>query len=179
MELALRCLAGDANAVREFVEAFEQQVFALCLRMLRHRQDAEDVAQESLLRAIRYLKTWDQSQPLPPWILKIAANRCRTALARRARTPVPVESLEAGRTDARPAQMSLSEELQRALEYLNENHRTCFVLFYQQELSIAEIAGIMEVPDGTVKTWLHRARNQLADRLRERGISPEQRQRRD
>merc|ERR1712014_30653 len=93
VELAQRCLDGDQSALREFVESFQQQVFALCLKMLRHRQDAEDTAQESLLRAVRYLKSWDPNQPLTPWVLKIAANRCRTALGKRNRTPIPTPVL--------------------------------------------------------------------------------------
>jgi RNA polymerase sigma-70 factor (ECF subfamily) len=144
--------------------------------MLRHRQDAEDTAQESLLRAVKYLGSWDATQPLAPWVLKIAANRCRTALGRRGRTPQPSDAVIdlASRNVAPP--LGLGEELELALDVLNENHRTCFVLFYQQSLNIAEIAGIMEVPDGTVKTWLHRSRKQLAQRLRERGVVPDQRE---
>jgi RNA polymerase sigma-70 factor (ECF subfamily) len=172
VELAQRCLAGDPVALREFVETFQQQVFTLCLRMLRQRQDAEDAAQESLLRAVKYLPSWNSSQPLAPWVLKIASNRCRTALARRAKTPRSTDlAVQPAARSAAPT-LGLAEELQSAIDELSENQRTCFVLFYQQELSIVDVARIMEVPEGTVKTWLHRSRKQLADRLRERGVTP-------
>ena len=169
MELAQRCLAGDQMALREFVALFQGQVFSLCFRMLGHRQDAEDTTQESLIRAVRYLKSWDPAQPLRPWVLKIAANRCRTALGKRARTPIPVkEIIENGETTT--PQLGLAEELTLALATLKEQHRQCFVLFYEQELSIQEVAEIMDVPDGTIKTWLHRSRKELAEALKRRGF---------
>lgn len=170
--LVQRCLKGDTAAQAEFVSLFERRVFALCLRMLGHRQDAEDVAQESLLRSIRYLKGWDAERGLTPWVLKIAANRCRTALGKRAKVPIPAE--EFPHPEVQPAPISdLAEAVQQGLAAVRENYRQCFVLFYQQELSVAEVAGILEVPEGTVKTWLFRVRNELANYLRERGFSPE------
>lgn len=173
MELAQRCLDGDKVALREFVEMFERQVFALCLRMLRHRQDAEDTAQESLLRAVKYLKSWDPSQPLGPWVLKIAANRCRTALGKRGRTPVPVEVFPEQPSNEITPQLGLADELDQALQLLKDDYRTCFVLFYEQELSIQEISHVMDVPEGTIKTWLHRSRKQLAQHFIRRGIQPD------
>lgn len=170
-ELTRRCLAGDADAVRTLIEACQRPVFALCVRMLSQREDAEDVAQETLVRVIRYLKTWDSSQPLFPWVLTIAANRCRTALARRGRMSVTgdLTTVAAEPEDSLP---DWKEELDLALSRLPAHHRLCFVLYYEQELSIAEIAVIQSVPEGTVKTWLYRSRKQLADALRERGCDP-------
>ncbi|WP_437228888.1 RNA polymerase sigma factor [Planctomicrobium sp. SH661] len=173
LELAQRCLRGDVRALREFVEVYREPVFALCLKMLRHREDAEDTAQESLVRALRYLKSWDPSQPLTPWVMKIAANRCRTNLGRRSRTPAASEVVE--QLAAVTAENTgLGEELELALDVLVAHQRRCFCLFYEHELSIAEISEIMEVPEGTIKTWLHRSRKQLAQRLRERGVHPHQ-----
>jgi len=174
VELAQRCLMGDAGALHEFVEVYRPAVFSLCFRMLRHHQDAEDTTQESLARALRYLKSWDSTQPLTPWVMKIAANRCRTSLERRARIPTPRETID-DVPDATTDRLSLGEELQLALTQLVEHQRECFSLFYQQDRSIAEIAGIMHVPEGTIKTWLYRSRRQLAQHLRDRGITPQQR----
>jgi len=174
VQLVERCLARDSDALREFIDLFQQRVFALCYRMLGHRQDAEDTAQDSLLRAIKYLKSWDSSQPLAPWVMKIAANRCRTMLGKRSRRPIVIESLpEAGEASQNP-QLELAEELQSALTILRDDHRTCFVMFYQQELNIQEISLAMDVPEGTIKTWLHRSRKQLAEHLQGRGITPQQ-----
>ncbi len=171
MQLAKRCLAGEADALRAFVQIYQQQVFALCFRMLGHRQDAEDTAQDSLLRAVKYLDSWDISQPLTPWVMKIAANRCRTVLSKRAKRPTLANLDQVSHTSPQEGNL-LGEELQLALNILQDHHRTCFVLFYQQEMSIIEISEFMQVPAGTIKTWLHRSRKLLAERLRDRGLDP-------
>lgn len=168
-ELVQRCLDGDAEAVRELVQRFERPVYGLCLRMLRHRQDAEDAAQESLVRMCRHLGSWDGSRSLLPWVLAISANRCRTALEKRSRVPPSGISAAEPAEHADPESRDIGEELERALALLREEYRLCFILFYQQELSIIEVSEILAVPEGTVKTWLHRARKQLAESLRTRG----------
>jgi RNA polymerase sigma-70 factor (ECF subfamily) len=141
--------------------------------MLGHRHDAEDAAQESLVRAIRHLSHWDSLRPLEPWVLAIAANRCRTALEKRSRRPALSASLlELAEANDRN-ESDLGEELQRAVDQLRDNYRETFILFYQQELSCEDIGSVLGVPEGTVKTWLHRARKELVDILRQRGISPE------
>ena len=172
-ELVQRCLAGDEAAIRQFVGRFERVVFALCLRMLTHRQDAEDVTQESLVRIVRNLHRWDSNRPFLPWMIAIAANRCRTLLARRARRPMgTLLELETPAVVDSDSQ-ELREELQLAIDQLREDYRNCFELFYLQELSCAEISRLVGVPEGTVKTWLHRARKELAEALRRRGFTPE------
>ena len=174
-DMVQRCLEGEESAQVEFVNLFQHRVFALCLRMLGHRQDAEDVTQDVLVRALRYLKSWDSSRELAPWVLKIAANRCRTALSQRSTRPLPVELSVEPETPISEVE-GVAEEVNRGLSGLREDHRACFVLFYQQELSVAEVAEVMDVPAGTVKTWLFRARKELADYLRKRGLGPENEQ---
>jgi RNA polymerase sigma-70 factor, ECF subfamily len=171
-ELVRRCLAGDAEAVRELIERFEHCVFGLCFRMLRHRHDAEDVAQISLLRAVRHLGGWDGSRPLQPWILTIAANRCRTHLERRRRLPRPAEQAFDVEATPVPKVEGLADVVDELLGTLREEYRTCFVLHHQSELGLAEIGEILGCPEGTVKTWLFRARKELAEKLRERGWDP-------
>ena len=170
-QLVRRCLAGDAQALRDFIERFQGMVFGICLRMLSHQQDAEDAAQETLTRAVRHLRHWDAARPLTPWVLTIAVNRCRTHLTRSKRMARPSEVPD--ETAARPERVDVSdlgEELQRALGRLREEYRTCFILFHQQELSLQEVAEILDCPVGTIKTWLHRARKELAEWLRQRGV---------
>jgi RNA polymerase sigma-70 factor, ECF subfamily len=170
-ELVRRSLAGEESAMTELVDRFRGQVFGLCYRMLGHRQDAEDVAQESLARALRSLATWDSHREFRPWLLAIAGNRCRSMLEARRRLPKPsceVEDLP----DARSlrAEGHLAEEVALALSRLRDEYRQAFVLFHEQELTYAEIAEVLECPVGTVKTWVHRARHELANHLRRRGI---------
>lgn len=174
VELVRSCLAGDERGWGAFIERFQQPVFGLCLRMLRHRQDAEDVAQESLVRAVRNLHRWDQERPLLPWLMTITANRCRTALQRRIRRPLATDfEIEPPANSPEPGVGAISEEVDLAVNELRDEYRECFVLFYQSELGCAEISEVMGCPVGTVKTWLHRARNEVADRLRRRGLTGE------
>lgn len=169
-ELVERCLQGDAAAIRRFVEQFQQIVFARCLRMLGNRHDAEDATQETLLRVVRSLDHWDRRRPILPWILTVAVNRCRTSLSRRRDRPVATTDL-ADQVPLRVADSSeLGEELESALGELRDEYQAAFRLFYQQEWSCLDIGQRLGVPEGTVKTWLFRARKALADRLRRRGV---------
>lgn len=164
--------SGDPVAPRLLVEQFQGVVFALCLRMMGHRQDAEDVTQETFLRALRGFAGFDGARPLRPWLLGIAANRCRTALGRRSRRPVPVEMAEES-ADPRPGRSDaddLAAELEAALGRLRPEYKLVFALYHHQELPYEEIAQTVGRPIGTVKTWLHRARAEMADYLARRGV---------
>jgi RNA polymerase sigma-70 factor (ECF subfamily) len=166
--------SGDPQAARLLVERYMGVVFGLCYRMMNHQQDAEDVTQETFVRALRSMARFDTSRPIRPWLLEIAANRCRTALAGRSRRPItaPSEAVE-DRADPHPAVSDpddLAGELERALSGLRPEYRLVFVLFHEQNLMYDEIARAVSRPVGTVKTWLHRARAQLAESLSRRGV---------
>jgi RNA polymerase sigma-70 factor (ECF subfamily) len=171
-----RCLQNETAAVRALVERFQGMVYGLCVRLLGHRHDAEDVTQEVFLRVFRSLRRWDSNRPLQPWILGIAANRCRTWLSRTARRPAAVNYLDDTAPDPRtdiPAgddARELARELDRALADLRPDFRTAFVLFHEHGQSYESIAVALQRPVGTVKTWLHRARLELLDALRRRGM---------
>jgi len=166
--------AGDPQASRELVARFQGVVFGLCYRMLNHRHDAEDAVQETFIRALRGIFGFDPSRPIRPWLLEIAANRCRTALALRGRRlPVSGAGEPEDRVDPRPGLRDpddLAGELARAIERLRPDYRLVFALYHEQNLSYEEVAQAVERPVGTVKTWLHRARAELADELARRGV---------
>lgn len=169
--LVRRCLAGDADAIRQLVGRFQGEVYGLCVRLLRHRQDAEDVTQEVFLRIFRSLDGWDDARPLRPWVMGIAVNRCRTWLGQRARRPEPVDYLQelvAGQSADDSGE--LLAEIRAALDGLRVDYRTVFVLFHEQNLPYETIAQVLGRPVGTVKTWLHRARMEILARLRQRGM---------
>jgi RNA polymerase sigma-70 factor (ECF subfamily) len=157
------------------VERFQGDVFAVCHRILSHAQDAEDVTQEVFLRIFRSLKRWDASRPLRPWVLGITINRCRTWLGRRVKNPELVDYLHET-PDHRAADDSaeLRTEIRAAVDALREEYREVFVLFHESGQSYEEIALAIERPVGTVKTWLHRARLELFDHLRSRGLVQEE-----
>src|SRR5437763_2302047 len=107
VQLVGQCLAGDQRSMLALVERFQGQVFGLCYRMLGQRQDAEDAAQETFVRLLKNLDRWDQARDFEPWLLAIAGNRCRTALAarqRRTTTEAAVELIADDAPDQRPAQ---------------------------------------------------------------------------
>jgi RNA polymerase sigma-70 factor (ECF subfamily) len=169
--LVRRCLRGDAEAIRLLVGRFQSEVFGLCVRLLHHRQDAEDVTQEVFLRIFRALRGWDSSRPLRPWVMGIAVNRCRTWLSQRSRRPEPVDYLQD--TVAGPAaddSAELLHEIQAALADLRLEYRTVFILYHEQGQPYEDIAEALGRPVGTIKTWLHRARLEILDRLRRRGM---------
>lgn len=174
-ELAARCLAGDGRAVADLVGRFQHEVLGLCLRVLCHRQDAEDVTQEVFLRVFRSLNRWDGERPLRPWVMGIAVNRCRTWLSRRSRRPEPVDNLqEVPARDAPDGDAAeVAAEVYAALAEARPEYRAVFAMFHERAMSYEEIAAAVGRPVGTVKTWLHRARGEVLTRLRRRGLVPD------
>jgi RNA polymerase sigma factor (sigma-70 family) len=167
--------SGDQQAPRLLIERYQGVVYGLCYRMLNHQQDAEDVVQETFIRALRAMAGFDSTRPIVPWLLEIAANRCRSALSRRARRPIlaladPAYDVADPRSGVADPD-DLAGELERALDGLRPEYRLVFVLFHSQHLSYDDIALVVTRPIGTVKTWLHRARAQLAEELSKRGIT--------
>ncbi len=172
--LVRRCLKGDESAIHALVERFQSDVFGLCVRLLHHRHDAEDVTQEVFLRIFRSLKRWDANRPLKPWIMGITVNRCRTWLAARAKRPELVDYLHET-APSKPADDSpeLVREINAAVRELRWEYRSVFVMFHERGLPYEDIAEAIEKPVGTVKTWLHRARLEVLERLRQRGMITE------
>lgn len=130
------------------------------------------MAQETFVRALKSLASWDRQRGFLPWLLAIAGNRCRTLLSRKSRRPPTtglVDDLSDRTADQEPAR-GLAEEMHLALGTLREEYRRAFLLFHEQELSYLDIAAALNCPIGTVKTWVHRARREMIDRLRERGM---------
>jgi len=172
--LVRRSLRGDSQAINDLVERYQADVFGLCVRLLRDRHDAEDVTQETFLRVFRSLKRWDSARPLKPWIMGIAVNRCRTWLSQRARRPDPVSYLhETAACQAADDAAELAREIQSALSRSRVEYRSVFVMYHEQGLPYEDIGAAMGKPVGTIKTWLHRARLEVLDHLRRRGMISE------
>ncbi len=171
ISIVSRCLKGQQIAFGELFARYQGMVFGLCLRMLRHREEAEDATQETFVRVANNLHRWDATRSFEPWLLTIAGNRCRTRLAKRSRQPkhstldYPVEDKSHLQAGAR----QLAEEVETVLRDVRSECRQAFLLFYQHQLPYAQIAEVLNVPLGTVKTWVHRARRELIERLQQRG----------
>ena len=128
--LAQQIRQNDESAFAKLVGRHQPLVFKVCLRILGHRQDAEDATQETFSRVARYLHRWDSRRPLEPWLIAIAGNRCRTFLAtKRVHQPLspaiePV-SYDAG---AEQAADFLREEVNLALSQIPHCQRRAFQL---------------------------------------------------
>lgn len=166
-----RCLNGQQSAFRELIHKFQGPVFGLCYRMLGQREEAEDAMQETFVRVVRNLHRWDPERAFEPWLLTIAGNRCRTRLAKRQRRPKS-QTLDYPIQDSSHLEAAadhLAEEVTIALKGVRDEYKQAFLLFYKRQCCYAEIAKQMDIPLGTVKTWVHRARRELIERLKKRG----------
>lgn len=162
--LIARAAQGDQTAFRELVERYQGAVYNLAYRMLGNPDDAEDAAQEIFVRVYRQLARYDSSRKFSTWVLAIATNYCIDQLRRRRVQFVPLEQIVpwARTREAGPERLALdrevTDELQDLLKRLPEKYRAVLILRYWEDLSCAEIGATLSLPEGTVKTQLHRAR---------------------
>jgi RNA polymerase sigma-70 factor (ECF subfamily) len=165
-----RCRAGDRQAFRRFVLAYQRLVFAFLGRMLGGRAPVEDVAQEAFLRAYRGLATFDPAGParLSTWMLAIARHAALDHLRRR---PHEVSIAEPSAVDVArsPEQEASRRELGRRLSdaanALPDDQREAFLLFEVHGLSLEEVSQVVGAPLATVKTRCFRAREKLREAL--------------
>lgn len=170
-ELVERATAGDLHAFETLVRAHQDQVFRLCLRMLGNRSDAEDATQDTLFRAWRSLPRYRGEAAFSTWLYRIALNRCRDM--GRARRPTAAFGDDLPDPDRDPEQCLLQVEgvaaIARAVACLSDDQRSAFVLREVDELSYQEIADVLGIGLGAVKSRLSRARAELACQIRAGG----------
>ncbi len=173
-DLAVRLALDPQRGFDELVRAFQNRIFAFALGLCGDPADAEEVAQDAFLRAYRALATYDSDRiralALSAWLHRIALNVFRNRVRRRALRIVPLEG-ELDITDgtAGPEERALRsaalEELARQLAALPEGQREAVVLRFVQDLSYAQAAEILDQPEGTVKSNVHRGVAALRSRL--------------
>jgi len=182
-ELARRALAGSQAAYSELVERYASSAVNVAVRLVNDRALAEELAQEAFVRAFARLGTFDQERRFSSWFFQILHNVSVDYLRRRRVETVSLDALltagYAGPSDnpssspeSEAERAELAEALTNALGRLRHDFREAVVLKYHQGLSVDEIAGILGVPEGTVKTYLHRARKELATILSAAGWGP-------
>jgi RNA polymerase sigma-70 factor (ECF subfamily) len=145
------------------------RVYNLMLRMVRNEEDAADLTQETFIKAFRALASYRPDFAFKSWILKIATNTSLDFLRKNRPETVSTDEVILVEPSADPAQELASKrvgtEIEEAIQALPENLRTAIVLRHQEGMSYEEISKIMEVPMGTVKTWIKRGRETLKKRL--------------
>ena len=170
-DLEERLRRGDPRAFEDLVIAYQHRVFGVALRMLRNRSEAEEIAQEVFLRVHRAVEDFRGEAKLSTWLYAITSRLClnRLASGERRMAREGEESLERLRGDADPAahveRIELEAALQRAITELPEERRIVVVLRDFEGLSYEEIAAALDLPLGTVRSRLHRARTDLKEKL--------------
>ena len=163
----------DDQQFESVLATYQDKVFRLCFAMLGDRAAAEEVAQEVFLRIWKALSRYRGESSLSTWIYSITRNACLTAL--KSRSGQRSDSLEspgvraaAERAASGPRTPDRQPDILRLVGQLPENYRRVVMLYHLEERSYEEVALMLDLPLGTVKTWLHRARKQLAEALVEK-----------
>ena len=182
-EVVVLARAGNEAAYRELLRRYERPIFSLVFRMVRDRELAEDLAQETFVKALNALDSYRPEYKFSSWIFKIANNTAIDHLRRReldtlsldgsphAETPEAMEAtaLQIGNRLESPLEAVEARELGGAIEEaigkLRPEYRSCILLRHVEGRAYEEIAEILNLPLGTVKTYIHRARNELRESL--------------
>ena len=174
--LAVRAREGDGHAFTELVRRHQERVFRIVYRMLRNRDEAEDVTQVTFVRAFRSLLKYKEEFPFHPWLYRIAVNAALTQIEKRKRDrAVDIEQVPERYIVPKPGgeespldvtgRREMIDRIERALPELPEEQRLVFLLRVNEGLSYDEIAETLEIPRGTVMSRLSRAREALRKRL--------------
>ncbi len=182
-EVVQRARAGQEQAYRELLRRYQRPVFSLIYRMVRDRELAEDLAQETFVKVLNALDTYRPEFKFSSWIFKIANNAAIDHLRRRQLDTLSLEgapeATSPDRVEATALQLSdktetplqeleareLGSAIERAIAKLRPEYRACVILRHIEDRPYEDIAEILDLPLGTVKTYLHRARAELKEIL--------------
>ena len=182
-ELVALAQKGNEKAYRELLGRYQRPVFSLIYRMLRDREQAEDLAQETFVRVFNHIDRYDPKYKFSSWIFKIATNLTIDHIRKKelatvsidgSRYAVTADEIEASTIsvasdDENPEELleakELGESIEEAIGGLRAEYRTAILLRHVEGREYQEIADIMGLPLGTVKTFIHRARNELRGKL--------------
>jgi RNA polymerase sigma factor (sigma-70 family) len=174
LEIIDAILAGNQSAYAELVKNHQRYVFTLALRFTRSREDAEEVAQDTFVKAYRSLASYQRSAKFSTWLYTIVYNTAMTYLRKKRLdtssiddegSAIQLESYGSMSEDLSVERKSRSFYVNKAIENLRTDDATMINLFYQGEQSLEEIAKVMGMEANTVKVKLHRARQRLKNQL--------------
>jgi RNA polymerase sigma-70 factor, ECF subfamily len=183
-EMAAEVQNGNTQAAHLLMSRHRDGVYGMALRMLRNSEDAAEVTQEALVKALTRIDTYDTKRPFAPWLYRIARNLCIDRYRRRRPTSELNEEITAApavsaggtrfgrRADEVAHQNEMNAALADAIETLGDKYREIIVLYHYDHLTYREIAEQLGLPDGTVMNRLFRARRKLQAALIEKGITP-------
>jgi RNA polymerase sigma-70 factor (ECF subfamily) len=174
-----RCRRGDALAWEALVRRYQGRIYSVAVHYLRDREEARDMAQDVFIRVYERLDSFRGGDSFLPWMIRLARNACIDRLRqRRARPPAHDLPVEEGPTlpdpapgpETRALEAARRRLLYRALEEVSDHHREMILLKDIQGLKLEEIARMLSLPLGTVKSRSMRARLELAEVVR--GLDP-------
>lgn len=168
-DLILNTRHGDTAAFGELVLRHQTSVFNVCYRIVHERGEAEDMTQETFIRAHDRLHSFDIERPFGPWIRRVAANVCLNHLETQKVTTELDDEKDVDESQNLEKQVEVkerSEQIRMALASLPANYRTVVELRHFQEMSYDEIASELKIPLSDVKSNLFRARKLLAEKLK-------------
>jgi RNA polymerase sigma-70 factor, ECF subfamily len=177
----VQALAGSQAAFEQIVRRYQRPVVSLIARMTGDRTLAEDLAQETFIRAFRSLAAFDTTRRLSSWLFRIAHNIAIDAMRRSRQQPASSDAKQitpAANEPSTPAgpdpveRQELGRALEAALAELRADQRAAIVLRYENGLSFAEIGSVLGVPEVTARSHVHRARKELARLLTASGWAP-------
>ncbi len=180
-ELVGKIQSGDNSAFDELYKLTSDRAYFVALEFTKNSQDAEDILQESYIKALSKINELDKPESFSSWLNQIVANKSKDFLKKKKPTLFEAEENEVlevlpdENTNFSPEENLDQTELQKAvmevLDELSEEKRACVLMMYFEELSVGEIAETLEIPEGTVKTRLFSARKDLKDKFAKRGIT--------
>lgn len=165
--LVQRAKNGDADAFSQLAARHQRVVYNLAYRFMRDPTQAEDMAQEAFLKAYRMLDGFRGDCSFSTWMYRVTASVCLTELGRGKRR-IEIETQpwnEIGTYSDDIERLDVPEVMRRCIALLPERYANIVTLYYLKERSYEEIADGLRIPTGTLKTWMHRARNQLRNIL--------------
>jgi RNA polymerase sigma-70 factor (ECF subfamily) len=181
-DLVRRAVGGDVSAFGTLVERHERRVYNLALRMTGREEDARDATQDAFLTALRKLSSYRGDAAFTTWLHRVAVNACYDLLRKRARGPIldreGEHALEPPPVPDHAHDVELSVDVRRALLEIPDDYRVVMLLHDVHDLPYEDVAAIVGIPVGTVKSRLHRGRVALARIMgvppnRERAVPPE------
>lgn len=182
-ELVGKIQSGDNSAFDELYKLTSDRAYFVALEFTKNSQDAEDILQESYIKALSKINELDKPESFSSWLNQIVANKSKDFLKKKKPMLFNSDEEETDATELLPDedtnfspegnldQTELQKAVMEVLDELSEEKRACVLMMYFEELSVGEIAETLEIPEGTVKTRLFSARKDLKDKFAKRGIT--------
>ncbi len=170
-QLVEKAVAGDMNAFRALSEIHRPGLYKIARRYVKNCEDVNDVVQETIYKALKSLNDFEIGRPFKPWIYRICLNFCLDLARYRQKAPCALTDEAGSIPDATVVDEQASNNILRtqildAISRLPGRYRSIVVMRFFRHMDVSEIAVALKAPEGTIKSWLFRARAKLRDDLR-------------